>query len=228
MAPGFPLAAAGAPAASGLAVDRGTTRIPFSPIFIAPWGTIALFLASFTSFGTTAKSRFDFNSLTFSHFTVTSPARSLLNLISVPVEFSSCPVNLSSFFRVSSSLISGSFFAAGFVGFLAVLCASPERAVTNKSDRVTARVCRFRPNGRKRPSKKARKEGHGVVRDIRDYRERQAGKELAKLSVQYKRTDKLGFSIRRTSILQTDSVGSLVVRVGDVLTQHRRLAACHK
>ena len=96
-----------------------TTRIPFSPIFIAPWGTIALFLASFTSFGTTAKSRFDFNSLTFSHFTVTSPARSLLNLISVPVEFSSCPVSLSSFFRVSSSLISGSFFAAGFSVFLA-------------------------------------------------------------------------------------------------------------
>jgi hypothetical protein len=145
-APGFAPGPGGATVISGLVVDIGETTIPFSPIFIAPWGTIALSLASLTSLGTIAKSRLDFNSFTLLHATVTSPARSLLNLISVPVEFSSCPVSLSPFLRVSSSLTSGSFFAAGSTGFLAALCASPERAVKSKRERVAANVCCLGPN----------------------------------------------------------------------------------
>ena len=90
-------------------------------------GTAALSLVSLTSFGITANSRLDFNSVTLFQATVTSPARSLLNLISVPVELRSCPVNLSPFFSVSSSLISGSFLVSGVTGFLAEPCASAER-----------------------------------------------------------------------------------------------------
>ena len=123
---------------SGLVVETGETTIPFSPIFIAPWGTFALSLASFKSLGTTAKSRLDFNSLTFSHFTVTSPANSVLNLTSVPVEFRSSPVNLSPFLSVSSSLISGSFFASGSTGFSADSLRRPERAVRSKREKVAA------------------------------------------------------------------------------------------
>ena len=66
-APDFASASAGTALISGLVVDTGETTIPFSPIFIAPWGTIALFLASLTSFGTIANSRLDFKFFTFSH-----------------------------------------------------------------------------------------------------------------------------------------------------------------
>src|ERR1700735_2204153 len=83
----------------------------------------------------TAKSRLDFNSLTLAHRTVTSPARSLLNLIASPVEFDSVPVSLSPFLKINSSLIAGGslFNLAGAFAATCAMAAVPEKNVRRKA-----------------------------------------------------------------------------------------------
>src|SRR3978361_1268376 len=125
--------------ASCLPGTAGETVTVFSSKRMAPWGTDALFLESLILSGITAKERSDFSSLIASHFTVTSPARLLLNLISEAFELSNSPVSVSPFVRVNTSLISGLFTSADFLPFTTTPCATPSEVVSSTKEAAVDR-----------------------------------------------------------------------------------------